>query len=271
MAPSYKHLIFDIRDGVATITFNRPDARNPLGGLLREEFADAVAQIGKLAGDTVSAVVLTGAGPAFCAGGDINILREMSDKGPDAMRARMRESHETLVQWLDLPVPTIAAVNGAAAGAGFSLALASDFVFAAERARFVMSFGRIGLVPDWGAMYLLPRLVGLQRAKELVLTARMIDAHEAQSYGLVLDILADDKLLAHAHAFASRFIDASPDALRMAKAIMGNAFETPRREALDAEAEAQAEANASAYHRAALERFLAKEPALFDWDRKAKD
>lgn len=269
MAPSYKDLILETRDGIATITFNRPEARNPLGGLLREEFADAVVQISKAAGDTVSAVVLTGAGPAFCAGGDINILREMSDKGPDAMRARMHESHETLERWLDLPVPTIAAVNGAAAGAGFSLALASDFVFASERARFVMSFGRIGLVPDWGAMYLLPRMVGLQRAKELVLTARMIDAREAQSYGVVLDILEADALLPHAQAFASRFINASPDAIRMAKAIMGDAFETPRHEALTAEAEAQAEANASAYHRVALERFLAKEPAMFDWDRKA--
>ena len=141
-------------------------------------------------------------------------------------------------------------------------------MFAATRARFVMSFGRIGLVPDWGAMYLLPRLVGLQRAKELVLTARMIDAQEAQSYGLVLDILDDDKLLDHARRFASRFVDASPDAIRMAKKIMGDAFETPRHAALDAEADAQAEANASPYHRAALECFLAKEPALFDWDRK---
>lgn len=268
MVSTYKDILLETHDGVATITFNRPESRNPLGGLLREEFGDAVIEIGKAAGTSISAVILTGAGPAFCAGGDINVLREMSDKGPDAMRARMKESHETLERWLDLPIPTIAAVNGAAAGAGFSLALASDFVFAATRARFVMSFGRIGLVPDWGAMYLLPRLVGLQRAKELVLTARMIDAQEAQSYGLVLDILDDDKLLDHARRFASRFVDASPDAIRMAKKIMGDAFETPRHAALDAEADAQAEANASPYHRAALECFLAKEPALFDWDRK---
>lgn len=269
MVSTYKDIRLEIDGGVATITFNRPESRNPLGGLLREEFADAVVEIGKAAGKTVSAVILTGAGPAFCAGGDINVLREMSDRGPAAMRVRMKESHETLERWLDLPIPTIAAVNGAAAGAGFSLALASDFVFAATRARFVMSFGRIGLVPDWGAMYLLPRIVGLQRAKELVLTARMIDAEEARSFGLVLDILDDDRLLDHARDFASRFVDASPDAIRMAKKIMGDSFETSRHAALDAEADAQAAANASAYHKAALARFLAKQPALFDWDRKS--
>lgn len=269
MIHTYKELMLDTHDGIATITFNRPEARNPLGGLLRDEFADAVIQIGKEAGKTIFAVILTGAGPAFCAGGDINVLREMSDKGPDVMRARMKESHATLEHWLDLPIPTIAAVNGAAAGAGFSLALASDFVLAAERARFVMSFGRIGLVPDWGAMYLLPRLVGLQRAKELILTARMIDAKEAMSYGLVLEIVENEHLLDHARAFAARFINASPDAIRLAKEVMGPAFETSRKDSLDAEADAQAAANASAYHKAALDRFLAKEPALFDWERNA--
>ncbi|MEH6754279.1 MAG: enoyl-CoA hydratase/isomerase family protein [Alphaproteobacteria bacterium] len=267
MVSTYKELMLETHEGVATITFNRPEARNPLGGLLREEFADAVVEIGKAAGDTISAVILTGAGKAFCAGGDIHVLREMSGKGPDVMRARMKESHATLERWLDLPIPTIAAVNGAAAGAGFSLALASDFVLASERAKFVMSFGRIGLVPDWGAMYLLPRQVGLQRAKELVLTARMIDAEEALSYGLVLEIVAHENLLDQAQAFARRFANASPDAIRLAKEIMGPAFESSREDALDAEADGQAAANASAYHKAALDRFLAKEPALFDWER----
>jgi 2-(1,2-epoxy-1,2-dihydrophenyl)acetyl-CoA isomerase len=267
MATTYTDLILNVQDGIATITFNRPEARNPLGGVLRDEFADAINEIGEQAGKTISAVILTGAGPAFCAGGDIRVLQEMTEKGPEAMRARMKESHETLERWLDLPVPTIAAVNGAAAGAGFSLALASDFVIAARRARFVMSFGRIGLVPDWGAMYLLPRIVGLQRAKELVLTARMVDAEEARDLGFVLEIVDDAILLDHARTFAARFSDASPEAVRMAKHVMGQTFESNRTDALDAEADAQATANASLYHKAALERFLAKEPALFDWDR----
>ena len=266
MIETYTELMLDMHDGIATITFNRPEARNPLGGALRDEFADAVIRIGEEAGQTISAVVLTGAGPAFCAGGDIKVLREMSDKGPDAMRARMQESHETLERWLDLPIPTIAAVNGAAAGAGFSLAIASDFVFAAPRARFVMSFGRIGLVPDWGAMYLLPRLVGLQRAKEIVMTARNIDATEAKSLGLVMDIIDDESLVVRVQGFARRFANASPDAISLAKQIMAEAFETSREEALDAEANAQAAANASTYHKDALERFLSKVPLLFDWE-----
>ncbi len=267
MADPYTEIVLETHDGVATITFNRPDARNPLGGAMRVEFADAVARLDGMAGDTVHAVVLTGAGPAFCAGGDIKVLREMNEKGPDAMRARMKGSHETLTRWLDLPVPTIAAVNGAAAGAGFSLAIACDFVIAARRAKFAMSFGKIGLVPDWGAMYVLPRLVGLQRAKELIFTARTLDAEEAQRLGLVLDIVEDAALLDHAQAFAARFRDASPDAIARAKRILSDTFETPRDAALDAEADAQAETNASAYHRAALDRFLSKEPLLFDWDK----
>ncbi|MBO6783584.1 MAG: enoyl-CoA hydratase/isomerase family protein [Alphaproteobacteria bacterium] len=267
MADPYTELMLDVHDGVATITFNRPEARNPLGGAMREEFADAVVRIGDMAGDTVYAVVLTGAGPAFCAGGDIKVLREVSENGPKAMRARMTESHATLTRWLDLPVPTIAAVNGAAAGAGFSLAIACDFVIAARRAKFAMSFGKIGLVPDWGAMYTLPRLVGLQRAKELVFTARTLDAEEAHRLGLVLEVVADDTVLERAQAFAARFRDASPDAIARAKRIMAATFETSRDEAFDTEADGQAGASASAYHRAALDRFLAKEPPLFDWDR----
>lgn len=262
---TYSELMLDVQDSIATLTFNRPKARNALGGALRDEFADAVQQLTARAGKDISAVILTGAGGAFCAGGDLRVLQEMSAKGPDAMRARMRESHATLERWLDLPVPTIAAVNGAAAGAGFSLAIACDFVFATDKARFIMSFGRIGLVPDWGAMYLLPRLVGLQRAKDLVLTARELGAEEARAYGLVLEVLAEDELLDRARAFAAKFANASPDAIGIAKRVMGAALETDRATALAAEADAQAEANASAYHREAVKRFLAKEPARFDW------
>ncbi|MGB0570672.1 MAG: enoyl-CoA hydratase/isomerase family protein [Alphaproteobacteria bacterium] len=265
---TYTELMLDVHDSVATLTLNRPKAMNALGGALRDEFADAVMQISKRARKDISAVVLTGAGKAFCAGGDLRVLQEISAKGPDAMRARMRESHATLERWLDLPIPTIAAVNGAAAGAGFSLAIACDFVFAANNARFIMSFGRIGLVPDWGAMYLLPRLVGLQRAKDLVLTARELSAGDAKDCGLVLETLDGDQLLDHARAFAAKFDNASPEAIGIAKRVMGSALETDRTTALAAEASAQADANASDYHRDAVKRFLAKQPPLFDWDKE---
>lgn len=264
---NYSELLLDVHDSVATVTLNRPKARNALGGALRDEFADVTRQLSERAGKDVSAVVLAGAGKSFCAGGDLRVLQEMSEKGPDAMQARMEESHATLVKWLDLPVPTVAAVHGAAAGAGFSLAIACDFVFAAPSARFIMSFGRIGLVPDWGAMYLLPRLVGLQRAKDLVFTARDIGADAACDMGLVYELIEEEKLLGHAQDFAAKFANAPLEAIGIAKQVMGTAFETDRTTALTAEARAQAEANASDYHRAAVERFLAKEPTLFDWNR----
>ncbi len=264
---TYTELMLDVHDSVATLTLNRPKARNALGGALRDEFADVTRHLSERAGKDISAIVLTGAGKSFCAGGDLRVLQEMSRKGPEAMHARMQESHATLERWLDLPIPTIAAVHGAAAGAGFSLAIACDFVFAAPSAQFVMSFGRIGLVPDWGAMYLLPRLVGMQRAKDLVFTTRDIDAEAAREMGLVYEVIDDDQMVAHAQSFAARFRNASPEAIGIAKRVMGAAFETDRKTALAAEATAQAEANASDYHREAVGKFLAKEPALFDWSR----
>ncbi|MBS29417.1 MAG: enoyl-CoA hydratase [Alphaproteobacteria bacterium] len=263
---TYSEILLDVNDGVATVTLNRPEARNALGGTLRDDFAQVTQNLSERAGKDISAVVMAGAGKSFCAGGDLRVLKEMSAKGPEAMEARMHESHATLVKWLDLPVPTIAAVHGAAAGAGFSLAIACDFVFAAPSARFIMSFGRIGLVPDWGAMYLLPRLIGLQRAKDLVFTARDIDADAACEMGLVYELVAEDRLRGHAQEFAAKFTNASPEAIGMAKQIMGAALETDRATALTAEASAQATANASDYHRAAVERFLAKEPAIFNWE-----
>lgn len=262
---TYSELILDVHDRVATITFNRPEAMNALGGAMRDEFTYAVAELSDRAGKDISAVVLTGAGRAFCAGGDLRDLQAMSEKGPKAMHARMQESHTTLERWLDLPVPTVVAVNGPAAGAGFSLAIASDFIFAGKKARFIMSFGRIGLVPDWGAMYILPRLVGMQRAKELVLTAREVSVQEAHDLGLVLEIVEDDRLLGYTQEFAAKFANASPTAIGIAKRVIGSTFEADRTTALAAEANAQVEANASDYHRAAVKRFLAKEPALFNW------
>jgi 2-(1,2-epoxy-1,2-dihydrophenyl)acetyl-CoA isomerase len=264
---AYSEIAFDVSDGIATITLNRPDTRNALGDALRSEFADATAEIAARAGKEIKAAVLTGAGRAFCSGGDINVLKEMAGKGPDAMRARMQAAHEIVAAWIDLPIPTVAAVNGAAAGAGFTLAIACDFAIAAHDARFVMSFGRIGLVPDWGAMYLLPRIVGMQRARDLVFTARALDAETARNYGLVLEIVDAGDLQARARAFAGKFVDASPDAIGLAKRIMNVAFETPRAEAFAAEADAQAAANATDYHRDAVARFLAKEPLAFDWER----
>lgn len=268
MSGDFEKTTFEVNDGVALVTFNRPEARNALDDALRRDLDRAIDRIEDGAGATIHAAVLTGAGNAFCAGGDITALKEFADKPASHMRQRLRDSHPRMTRWFNLEVPTIAAVDGAAAGAGFSLALACDFIIASPRARFVLSFGRLGLVPDWGALYLLPRIVGLQKAKELVYSARIIDPEEARALGIVYDIVGEGEPVGQAIAFADRFRNASTLAIGMAKNMLNQSFEHDLQTMLDLEASAQAIANNSDYHRDAATRFLDKQPSLFDWEKQ---
>ncbi len=262
---------FEIDNHVATVTLDRPQARNALNDSVRAGIDAALARIRSGAGDEIRAVVLTGAGGAFCSGGDIATLSEFADKPAAAMRQRMRDAHDRIRTIINLDLPVVAAVDGAAAGAGFSLALACDFILASPRARFVMSFGRIGLVPDWGAFYLLPRIVGLQTAKELVFSARSVDAEEAKTLGIVHHIHHVDELLDRARAFAARFNDASTLAIGLAKQALNQSFQLDLTAMLEIEANAQAVANNSVYHRDAAARFLAKEKLSFAWENFSED
>ena len=161
------------RDGdVATIVLNRPEARNALSVAMMDDLDQILFDIGRDA--SVRAVILTGAGAAFCAGGDVQRMNDSSEESPDARRARLRRAHRSVKALHALDRPVIAAVDGAAFGAGFGLALLCDIVLASTRARFCMAFGRVGLVPDYGSLYTLPRVVGLQRAKEIMFSAREI-------------------------------------------------------------------------------------------------
>jgi 2-(1,2-epoxy-1,2-dihydrophenyl)acetyl-CoA isomerase len=161
------------------------------------------------------------------------------------------------------------AVDGAAYGGGFSLALAGDFIFASTRASFSAVFGLIGLVPDLGCLYTLPRFVGLQNAKEIVYTARRIGAQEGHAMGLVHSVYDPADLLPAARRFARRFALGSRDAIDMAKACLNEALHHDFRAMQEMEIGAQPICLKSAYHRAAVERFLAKEPARYDWDRES--
>ncbi len=268
MNGEFERMTFDVADGVAMVTLNRPEARNALDDAMRRDLDRAIAAIEEGAGRTIHAAVLTGAGGAFCAGGDINALKEYSGRPAADMRQRLRDSHPRMTRWINLEVPTIAAVDGAAAGAGFSLALACDFIFASPRARFVLSFGRLGLVPDWGALYLLPRIVGLQKAKELAFSARVVEPPEARALGIVHEIADEGDVVARATAFANRFRDASTLAIGLTKNMLNQSFERDLQSLLELEASAQAIANNSAYHQSAATRFLDKQPTLFDWERQ---
>jgi 2-(1,2-epoxy-1,2-dihydrophenyl)acetyl-CoA isomerase len=162
----------------------------------------------------------------------------------------------------------IAAVDGAAAGAGFSLALVADFILATPRARFCMSFMKVGLVPDCGAFYTLPRIVGVQRAKELMLSARDVEGAEALQLGIAMELHAPEQLLPRAQALAASFVQASPAAVSLVKrSLAGWGGELPA--LLEQEANAQALAMGTAEHRVAVKRFLDKEAPLFQWPARS--
>jgi 2-(1,2-epoxy-1,2-dihydrophenyl)acetyl-CoA isomerase len=260
-----------IRDGVAEFVHQRPERRNPLSMDLRSDYAELVDRLEDDRG--VRSLVITGTGGAFCAGGDLKSLGERlhspdaTARSPDAMSKRVLAAHGWFERLRNLPIPVIAAVDGPAVGAGMSLALAADVVLASTRAQFAMSFVRIGLVPDMAALYLLPRLVGLAVAKELVLTGRSVGPEEALSLGIVRAIHAPDALGQAAWQFARRFDAASAHALAQGKRLLNLSFETPYATMRDLEASAQAIAAATPEHAEALQRFLAGQPPQFDWDR----
>ena len=259
------HILFDVTDEIATITLNRPEAKNALSNEMRVELDRALDECTERAGDDIKVVILTGAGGAFCAGGDV---KGMGDRSKDliANRTRMRGNHDTMYQLTHLELPVISLVDGPAAGAGCNIALSADFVLATPRAFFVQAFGRIGLVPDWGGFYVLPRMVGLQKAKELVFTARRVYAEEAQELGMVYKIVGQDTAMDEAREFASRFCNASTSAIGIAKNILNQSHNQDHRTLVELEAAGQSIARSSDFHKEAVRRFKEKEPALFDWE-----
>ena len=246
--------------GTAVLTMNRPDQRNALDDSMRDGLVAALAEL--RADPAVKAVVLTGAGGHFCAGGDV---KAMSGKaGPLETRARMQDLARWVDDLIDLEKPVIAAVDGVAFGAGLSLALAADFIIAAPTARFCCVFARLGFVPDAGAMYLLPRAIGLARAKDMAFSARVVDAQEALAIGLVQQV-CEGEALKTALAFAERFHSAPTGAIGIAKTVMNRAFESERRDVYAQEATAQALLRESEFHKEAVRRFVAKEAPLYQW------
>jgi 2-(1,2-epoxy-1,2-dihydrophenyl)acetyl-CoA isomerase len=255
---------YQVHDGVATITLNRPDARNALSSTMKEELTDVVPAA--VADPAVRALILTGAGGVFCAGG---VLRGMEEARATATvegwRQRMLSVEPLIRALVECDKPLIAAVDGAAYGAGFSMALMADFVLVSPRARFCLSFMRVGLVPDFAAMYCLPRVVGVQRAKELILSSREVQADEALRLGIAFEIVPADSLLARAQQLARSFAGASPLAVSLVKNEIGMALAHDLRSALAQEADHQALCFETDAHRSAVRRFLDKQPAAFQW------
>lgn len=257
---TYETIFYTVSDSVATLTLNRPAKRNALDLVMRREIASAVQCVSR--DDEVRVLIITGAGGNFCSGGDIATMQTRKP-GADAGRQRMRDNWDWTQELMYLGKPVIAAVDGGAVGAGFSIALAADFILASDRAYFCFSFSKIGLVPDLGAMYLLPRVVGLQCAKEIVFSARNVSVEEAKALGIVYRIISPDALKAEALALARKLCLGSAATMGMAKSIMNSSFQNDLRTVLDLEASANGIGFETAYHKDAIARFLNKQPLAF--------
>jgi 2-(1,2-epoxy-1,2-dihydrophenyl)acetyl-CoA isomerase len=264
----FKAVRFAIENEIAQLVLNRPDQRNALDLDMRDEIEAAVRRLRVEGG--AKALVITGSGGAFCAGGDLKALSE-GKRPATANRERIRRLHVWFSELLDLELPVIAVVDGPAFGAGFNLALAADFILATPRAQMCAVFVRIGLVPDLGGLQLLPRIVGLQRAKDIIFSGRVIGAEEAKSLGIVHEIVAQDDPLATGLAFAERFRHAPTQAIGMAKTILNQSFNLDRHALAELESYAQAVALETPYHQQAVADFLAKKPLGFVWERQGRE
>lgn len=256
---------FTVSGGIAWLTLNRPKSKNALNETMSQEIAGAIAEVRD--NPDIRVLVLRGAGGDFSAGGDIQGMKGMAGDLM-ARRARMKRIHVWIEQLVNLDKPVLAAVDGVAYGAGFGLALAADLVLATPRARFCMAFLKIGLIPDCASLYTLPRVVGLQRAKELMFSARALGAEEARELGIVLEIHEPDALDARVNALAESLLGASSTALSLTKRALNGATLNDLGTMLELEAAGQTVAFASPEHQQAVDRFLAKEPMAYQWPEK---
>jgi len=228
-------VLLEKEKGIATITMNRPHAYNALSPELIDRIIEAFLECNS--DPDVKVIIFTGAGKAFCAGGDLPYM-ESIDNALDGRKYIVKASEVTsTITKLDKPV--VAMVNGIAAGAGFNLAIACDIVICVESATFVQSFARVGLIPDSGGTYLLPRLVGLQKSKELMFTAQPIGANEALSLGLVNKIVESDKLVETTYQYAEKLSAAAPIAVSFIKRILNQAIDLKLETVLELEANMQ--------------------------------
>jgi enoyl-CoA hydratase len=235
--PTYSEIRVDVADGVATLTLNRPEERNAMTPAMGEEVQDACRELTSLPG--LRAVIVTGAGSAFAAGGKFDFIEDVTNLPAEERRLRMKWFYRLFLAIADVPVPTIAAINGHAIGAGLCFPLACDLRIAAEGAKLGLNFVTLGLHPGMGGSFLLPRLVGVARAADLILTGRLVEATEAREIGLVSEVVPAERLLPRARELASVIARNAPIAVRQAKESLYKNLGATLDEALDREAFSQ--------------------------------
>lgn len=248
----------NVDNGIATLTLNRPEKRNAFSDGMRSELIETLEQVSR--DDAIRALVVTGAGKGFCAGGDVAGMEQrlQAPAGDIALAGwrRQQRVHHAVTLLHAMPKPTLAAVNGAAAGLGADMALSCDFVIASGAASFAWSYIKRGLIPDGGGLYLLPRRVGLARAKELIFSGRRVDAAEALELGIADRLSKTEDLLGDAHAWADELSQGSPVALALGKTLLNRTFESDAGEILMQGSQAQAVCYTSSQHRESVQAFL---------------
>jgi len=257
---AFETLLYDLSDRVATITFNRPEALNATNDQFYKELSGLIRQVSDDA--DVGAVIITGAGRGFCAGADVKSMN------PDMALLARRKRHRWILNDVLRPLvmlekPVIAAVNGPAVGAGFNIALAADIIVASQAAIFSQIFTRLGLVPDLGGMYLLTRVVGLNKAKELCFTAKKINAAEAKELGIVNHVTSPESLMQEARKLAAEIASGPPTALAMIKTLLNKSSNSTLEQMLEYESYAQTLAYTTSDHREGVAAFREKRSPKF--------
>lgn len=255
----YETIRVEQREGVAVVTLNRPDKLNAVTPQMHRELLDAFKRIAR--DDAVRAAVLTGEGQAFCAGQDLETVTQNPDLDYGEL---LRNGYNPIIEALtSLEKPVVAAVNGVAAGAGVSLALACDLKLASDKASFVQAFVHIGLVPDSGSTWFLPRLVGLTKAMELALLGDKVSAEEAARIGLINRVVPHDALMPEAIALAERLAQMPTRAIALTKRAFYKGLTVPLSEQLAYEAHLQAIAGKTEDHREGVRAFFEKRKPVF--------
>lgn len=254
-------VLFEKSDSVAVLTLNRPEKLNAFAGYMREEILDAVEAAG--ADPEVRVLVITGAGKAFCAGGDANELAAGSNVKPAAATTERHTMSKIVLAISLMEKPVIASVNGVAAGGGCNLALACDIRIASDRAKFGEAFTKRGVHPDWGGIYLLPRAVGYAKAAELIFSGDLVDAQEALRIGLVNRVVPHDSLWTETQELAKRIAGNAPLPIALAKRGLRRFYDMDLAQAVDYEAFALSICGASEDMKEGFKAFLEKRPPEF--------
>jgi len=261
MADRFETIAFDVADRVATLTLNRPDRLNSVN---RQMHAELAAALDRVEAEDVRALLVTGAGRGFCAGQDLSDRAPRDAGAPPDLGATLDRLYNPLIRRLRaLALPTVAAVNGVAAGAGANIALACDLVVAARSASFIQAFARIGLVPDCGGTWMLPRLVGRARALGLALTGDKLSAEDAAAWGLIWRCIDDAQLMETAGDLARSLAAQPTRALALTRRAIDAAATNDLSAQLDLERDLQREAGLTDDYREGVQAFLEKRPARF--------